>query len=163
MLARYATTIAVPRSAPEVVPPAKHVGLWIDSHRAELVFITHDSIERKTIESNLEHRHRTTGGTRSATPYREYTLISEKVDQAARRQTLARFYNAIMRELAGADRFFIFGPGVTKHELKNRLIRNRNMRAAFEGTRSAEQLSENQLIESVREYFQGPSARRLPH
>ncbi len=163
MFARLATTTVVPHTVSETDAPVKNVGLWIDSHRAEFVFIVDGRVERKTIESHLEHRSRTTGGTRSSTPYREYTLISEKVDQSARRQILSRYYDQVLNELAGAARFFIIGPGVTKQELKNRIDRHRSLHAAFEGAHSAEQESENQLVERVREYFNGPSARRLPH
>ncbi len=132
---------------------ALNAGLWIDHREAHLVFISDSGdAEVKCLESGVEKHVRSTGGSRSSTPYGPQDVAAGDTQQRRFTEHLNTYYQAVIESLRDADSIFILGPGEAKGEFQKQ-IKNKAFRQRIVGVETADKLTQRQLVAKVRKYF----------
>lgn len=126
------------------------VGLWIDHRNAMIVTLLPSGAEVTSLMSHAErHGHR-------ATPYAHapsHPVAPEDSRDRRYQGQLQNYYDMVIDEIQNADAVFIFGPGEAKIELKARM-EERGMGDLVTRFEAAGQLTENQIVQRVRTYYQ---------
>lgn len=137
------------------------IGVWLDYRKALIVRVNDEGIDLVRISSDVERKHRSTGGVRSRWPWWHRSSRSSDVLGIRRGHEVHKYFQDISRATQGADDLYIFGPGTAKTGLKNFLAKHLKTTLADEELESAEsRLTEGEIIAQVRRYF-GRSAPRL--
>ncbi len=127
-------------------------GLWIDHRKAVIVTVTGGGEEIKQINSDIEKRVRSSGGSRSKTPYGPQDVSAEDIRDRKFLSHLNNYYDEIISSIHTAESIFIFGPGEAKGELKKRL--ESKLKGVAVAVETADKMTEPQIAEKVREHFQ---------
>jgi hypothetical protein len=140
-----------------------YIGIWVDRRKAVVVTLNQpepfDETERQTkmteIDSGVEKRVRTAGGSRTAkSPWGPQQAVSES-KAAARHQTqLKNFYHRLIEFLPEAHRILILGPGEAKHGLMKMIEKDPTLAARVTGVETSDKMTPNQIAARVRTFFQ---------
>ena len=130
-------------------------GVWIDHNEAVVVKLNGDDERVIKVTSEVEARHRSTGGVRSSSPFSHRTTASGRKMEAHRREDLRRFFDEVDQTLGAFDALFIIGPGECKKEFYARIaVKGRDLHR-IEGMAAAESnLTIPQIVHTVRAHFQ---------
>ncbi|MBC8181136.1 hypothetical protein H8E88_08430 [candidate division KSB1 bacterium] len=131
----------------------ENVGLWIDHVKAFIVTLNADGdIDSKIIESGIEPSTKSTGGGRTKTPYSKGGVSVEK-SQLRQQHHLKGYYEDIIKQIAGADNIYLFGPGTAKKELNHEIQKNAVIAEKIIAVDAADKMTEPQMIAKVRNYY----------
>ena len=122
----------------------KFAGVWIDSVKA--VIIAQDETE-----SSAYKLHETVKGTSSHGAGSEHTMNNAKQADAL------KYFKAVGTALQPFDEILIFGPGQSQEQLQHHLqglVPFKNKKITLD---TAGQLTDNQAIATVRDFFKGRS------
>ena len=127
-------------------------GLWIDHRKAIIVAITDKGEEVSLIISKVEKQLRRSG----ASPFKG-SYESEQVPVSSSRQKsftghLNIYYDAVIACIRDAESIFIFGPGIAKNELKERLKKS-NLSKKIVGIETVDKMTGPQISAKIRKYF----------
>ena len=128
----------------------KTVGLWIDHREAVIVTLIDRVGETTRITSGIEELVRY-----SNTPHGSHDDTTEiRRDREDRRfdAHLSKYYGEVIDVIRNADSILIFGPGEAKDKLRKKL-ESRGLAQHIVEVRTADKLSENQIVAKVRNYF----------
>ena len=134
----------------------KCVGLWIDHKRAIIVSIANGQEKITHIESGVEGRRRVSGGSSSATHYGPQETVSEKHMQERRHHHLTEYYQEVIRMIRDAQAIFILGPAEAKMELRQEILKSKELASRVVGTETADRMTEGQIAARVRKVFGAP-------
>jgi hypothetical protein len=129
----------------------KKAGIWIDSRTAMIIDPIQPRI--KTIESGIESRERIEGESEQPGRFGTQFLNKEKVKKNRQQQQLKKFLDAVISETSPIDTIVVFGPSQMKVKLVKELEKVPGNAVQVAGVESAQQLSDNQLIAWVKDYF----------
>lgn len=127
----------------------KNIGIWIDRKKAYIIDDAGSVFE--TIESNVSDYH-PRGGSPSSTPYGNQDASGEKELQNEQREQMKKYVRGLTEKLSVADRIVVFGPAEAKKELA-KAIEASDLRDKLKGVETADSMSDNQLKEWVRNYY----------
>jgi hypothetical protein len=128
------------------------VGLWIDHRKAVIVTIAERGEAIKQIDSDIEKHVRSSGGSRSKTPYGPQDVSAEDIRDRKFLGHLNKYFDEVMSSLHTADSILIFGPGEAKGELKKRL--GKKLKGVVITVDTADKMTVSQIAAKVREHFQ---------
>jgi hypothetical protein len=137
----------------------EHVGIWLDSGSAILVFLSDGRTSIQRIESGVESRFRTSGGSRSKSPYGPQEVASESKAENRRKRQHERYFRKIFVEIARGREFLILGPGETKLHFATAIRMERALSGRLRKVETADRMSERQLIAKVKKFFLSDPAR----
>lgn len=138
-------------------PNLKRIGVWLDLSTA--YFIQYRKSKAKlieTLDSPINSIHKLPGKGTDHTqsgPGAPYTSANENRKQNIEREKLNRYLSLLEDRLADFDHILLFGPGMTKKHLSKRLFGNKAFSSTKLNINTCDQLTENQLLEYVREFF----------
>jgi len=119
-------------------------GIWIDHKQAIIVSLSGGRADPTTLDSDAgAHPH--FGGQQDGGGEKKY--------EERRHQDLDRYYDAVVRHVAQADRLLLLGPGEAKLELKARLDRSKAHAGRTVEVQSADRLTEAQVVAAVTDHF----------
>ena len=140
-----------------------YVGVWVDQCEAHLLRPAGDEIEMKTIYSEVEPHHRSTGGKGKSKPYlHERGDSSEKHADSKRKNALKKFYTEIASSLVEVDEIFLLGPGTAKEGLRAHLIEKDSALGGRISAENAPRMTHAQLKQKILSHFGAPAKRKLP-
>lgn len=128
------------------------VGLWIDHRKATIVTVTEDGEEIGLIISRVEKQPRRSGDSPLKGPYEPHQVPEQDSRQRAFKGHLNIYYDAVIASIRDAGSVLIFGPGVAKGELKERLERN-GLGRLIVGIETADKMTDRQIAAKVRQRF----------
>ena len=132
----------------------KRYGLWIDHEKAIIVRLIEKNHQVVHIASNMEGRYRLKGGSRSNVPYGIQKATSESKRDLRFQKHLDIYFQQVINLLKDAKQIYIFGPGEAKIELKKKIEHdNRDLTKKISHVETADKLTEPQIIEKVKNYF----------
>ncbi len=129
-----------------------NAGLWIDHRKAFIVFLTASGEEVKTVESNVEKHVRSTGGSRTSTPYGPQDVAAGDVQERRFAQHLNRYYQEVIKSLSEADAILLMGPGEAKGEFQKQ-IKSKEFGQRIVGVETVDKMTDRQIAAKVREHF----------
>lgn len=128
-------------------------GIWMDYEKAYIALVSPGGEEITLLPSGVEGRIRTSGGSRSRTPYGPQDVVSESKVRERRDQQLKKYYQEVLQELANADKILIFGPGMAKTEFYKEARKSKKLAAKIVGVETTDKMTEKQIVAKVREFF----------
>ncbi len=129
-------------------------GVWIDHKQAFVVEFKASGPKVSRIASNLQRKHKSTGGFRARRPSGGDGGGAEKKIWGHRMEEIHRYYVKVMAKLKNADEILVLGPSTAKIEFSKELSR------AFKDRKdvtvvTTSRLTQNQLIKKVTHHFMG--------
>ena len=130
-------------------------GIWIDRRQAVVILPSDNDCSVFQVESGVEAKRRSTGGSGKSRPYmHENSDSSESHFDNANRNRLYKFLDKVAEVIAGANHIYIIGPGRTKDLLKKILVQEENIYGMLDiDIESAEQLTVPQIKAKVLSHF----------
>lgn len=130
----------------------KRYGIWIDHEKAFLFRVNAEKIESmEALTSEVQPRHH------SGVNDNEHSTLSNQSKHNERRNNqLDHFMKEILQKIHDADEILIFGPANVKNTLHNTIKETKSMSRVLVTVTVADKLTENQMRESVRDFFALP-------
>ena len=128
------------------------VGLWIDHRKAIVVAVTEKGEETGLIISKVEKQLRRSGDSPLKGRYESHVVPADDRRQRAFTGRLNIYYDAVIACIRNAESILIFGPGVAKDELKERLERN-SLGGRVAGIETVDKMTDRQISAKVRQHF----------
>ena len=122
----------------------RQVGIWIDHKNAFIVSTSVGNATTVTLESDVEGHPKWAG---------QQDGGGEKKYEERHGQQLDRYYDDVISRMGLPDALLIFGPGEAKLELKARLSRSKALAACTVEVKTADKLTEPQIVARVKEHF----------
>src|ERR1039457_1189862 len=127
-------------------------GLWIDHRKAVVVVVTEAGEEINQILSKAEKQLRRTGSTPLQGNFESQQVPADDSRQRTFTGQLNNYYDEVIGCIRDAESILIFGPGVAKDELKERLDGN-NLGGRVSGIETVDKMTDPQVAAKVRQYF----------
>lgn len=128
------------------------VGLWIDHRKATVVVVTEAGEEIKQILSKAEKQLRRTGSTPLQGNFESQQVPADDSRQRTFTGQLNNYYDEVIACIRDAESILIFGPGVAKDQLKERLV-GKNLGDRVAGSETVDKMTDPQIVAKVRQYF----------
>ncbi|MEO6303741.1 MAG: hypothetical protein ABIP51_11285 [Bacteroidia bacterium] len=130
----------------------KQSGIWIDGTKAIIVF--NDNTQTvKTIQSAIENRvHHDKEGDKGSFQGGQHVSNEKKFEERKKHQ-INDFLNEVISHLKGSDELYVFGPAELKTHLKTAIEQDRFLAPGLKAVEAAEQMTENQIIAKVKEFY----------
>lgn len=131
----------------------KNIGIWLDSKQAFIINLSNENHTIKTIESNIEFRERVEGESKKFGRFGGQYITYEKNRENKQAFQTNEFIKNLLKELTNCDSFVIFGPSKMKKILKKEIKNNMLLAPKLLGVFKSDQLTENQMVAWVKDYF----------
>ena len=131
-----------------------NAGLWIDHRKAVVVVVTEAGEEINQILSKAEKQLRRTGSTPLQGNFESQQVPADDSRQRMFTGQLNNYYDEVIACIRDSESILIFGPGVAKDELKERLDGN-NLGGRVSGIETVDKMTDPQIAAKVRQYFAG--------
>ena len=131
----------------------KKAGIWLDQKEAKVIILADDSEEIKTIYSQIETRERIPGESKIYGRFGKQYLNDEKTKEIKIDAQLKRYLNEVIETLEDKDELMIFFLVKTKKELEKLIRDHPKMYARLKEIRIAKQMTENQKVAYVKDFF----------
>ena len=131
----------------------RRVGIWIDQKEANLITLTSNAINSKTIYSDIETRVRIEGEKTHFGRFGDQYLIDEKGKENRIREYTQKYLQRVIKELAKADEIFLFGPAQAKFKLEKLISDLPQLAIKLKETRTAENMTHNQKLAYVKDFY----------
>jgi hypothetical protein len=131
----------------------KNIGIWIDTKYAYVIKLSETSHSIKKIESNIETRERIQGESKKYGRFGGQYLTYEKNRENKRQLETNNFIKNLLKELLNANSIVLFGPANMKKILEKEIESNMQIANKLKGTFNSEQLTENQMVAWVKDFF----------
>lgn len=141
----------------------KKMGIWLDHRDAFLILIKGDQTTVEHMESNADSHFRPKGGWKASGTAVAQSVSKEKTVNERHKHELREFYHTLIQKFAKLDTLLIFGPGEAKHELTREIKKIKAPQPRIAAVKTAERLTENQLIAEVKSFFSVAEDRQLPY
>lgn len=131
----------------------RRVGIWIDQKEANLITLTSNAINSKTIYSDIETRVRIEGEKKQFGRFGDQYLVDEKGKENRIREYTQKYLQRVIKELAKADEIFLFGPAQAKFKLEKLISDLPQLAIKLKETRTAENMTHNQKLAYVKDFY----------
>ncbi len=133
----------------------KNTGIWIDTREAMIVHLEKgESIRILHVLSDAERKPKIEGEKSKRTKRGGIGFDYESSQKSKFAEDLKKYYTRIIQVLHGVDNLYILGPAGAKLELEKELKKNPELKSKLLKVEACDNLSENQLIERIRLYFE---------
>lgn len=131
-------------------------GIWIDKRQAHIIKVDRVASEVKTLTSDIE-TFNPKGGSRSNVPYGPVDTVSEQKYLERKIHQEKVFFDEVIAAVREEGRVLIMGPAQTKIGLKKRIEDHTEIDLKVIDCVAADSITENQMIEKVKKYFDIPT------
>ncbi|MBC7913668.1 MAG: hypothetical protein H7Y07_06055 [Pyrinomonadaceae bacterium] len=142
-------------------------GIWIDHEHAYIFQLNKDYLyEMKTVYSRIAEKEDIQEGKKISRFRRLFINYARK--QRRQHQYMLKFYEAIIQHLISCNHIYLFGPGNTKYELYNCIIKTQKKTGLrVLAIDAVDKIPPTQILEQVKNYFKSlrfeDSIRQLEH
>ncbi len=127
----------------------RQMAIWIDHQQTHVFHVTEETFEEATLASPAHHIHRH--------PKSQQTRTHNHPEDEH------RFFDEVIRALAGAEEILIMGPSVTKlHFLRYAQQHAPAVASHVVGLETADHPTDRQLVAHIRHYFGTERPRIVP-
>lgn len=131
----------------------KQTGVWLDKEKAIIINLSEGNHTIKHIESNINIRERIPGeGKKFGRFGSQFLSLENKKKNRVKKQT-AKYLKKIVLEIKNSDEIVLFGPAEMKTELKKMIFENNKISSKLVAVKTADSMTENQLVAWVKEYY----------
>lgn len=131
----------------------KQIGIWMDKREAKIISNQVDSEQLVTIKSNVEEFN-PKGGSGTAEKGGPQDVVQDGKYLERQKHQLKGYFSEIASKLSDAESLVVFGPAETPQKFVDELENsNKALHKKIKGVKKADSMTENQLREWVREFF----------
>ena len=127
-------------------------GIWLDNHKAFIVFISNGTENLIRVDSQVEDFH-VHGGAAAPTAYGTHDTVPERKYLERKKQQLGRYYNLIIQKVKFCDAIYISGPAEAKMGLKKEIIDDNTLKDKLSLVESCDRMTENQIVAQVKAHY----------
>lgn len=128
-------------------------GIWIDGTKALVVKLTGKEEQLSTVEAEIENRiHKFDEGNKGSFMGTTHVNKERTFEERAKHQ-MKGYLNDVIEKVINTDELFVFGPGEIKIQLREEILNNRDLASKLKSVETADSMTENQIIERVKEFF----------
>ncbi len=160
----------------------KRVGVWIDTEKAVIISLAENEAHPKDVHSQdgkrlpkepklprnagyiisslIEGRVRIPGDSKEFSRAGSNHYSTEVKNEHRLQNEKNQYFRSVLQELKDADEFVLFGPSMTKKELESQIIKDPLMVTHLKGVEPADNMSDNQMVRWVENYFLTPEQSR---
>ncbi|MCP4882644.1 MAG: hypothetical protein GY908_02540 [Flavobacteriales bacterium] len=131
----------------------RKVGIWIDQKEANLITLTSNAINTKTIYSDIESRIRIEGETKQFGRFGDQFLVDEKGKQNKLKEYTQRYLLRVIKELSKADEILLFGPAQMKLKIEKIILSMPELSVKLKDTQTSENMTHNQKLAYVKNFY----------
>lgn len=131
----------------------KKIGIWIDKKTAKIVTIENGEVEMVSVNSNLEEYH-PKGGSGTKMKGGPQDVIQDSRYLEREKNQLKVYFTNLTKKLLDVESIVVFGPAQTGKKFADELSKNhKNLYRKILDVKSADSMTDNQIIAWVKEYF----------
>jgi len=135
-------------------------GIWIDNSRAVVVRMNGDEAIVKHLDSEVESKHRSTGGIRAKVHYLQRTSVSQTRNREKRENDFRKFFKRVQSEAGQGDNYVILGPGQTKLNFKAYLMSSGQDETRFDRLETTHsRMTDPEIVAMIKERLGKPAPR----
>ena len=127
----------------------KKAGIWIDQHKAVVVYL--ENGEERVIKLLSQLPTRTTSYDRQFQHGDQNNIYPESTIEYNKH--LYKFYRKVAYAVDDAENVFIFGPDTARYELKKEMNKTKDRYAKIRGVERAHKMTEEEIIKKVKSFF----------
>ena len=127
-------------------------GIWIDNHKAYIVYISKGTENLVRVDSEVEDFH-VQGGSAAPSPYGTHDAVSERKYLERKKQQLARYYSILKQKVKDCEAIYICGPAEAKTGLKKEIISDYSLKGKLSLVETCDRMTENQIVAQVRAFY----------
>lgn len=127
-------------------------GIWLDNHKAYIVFISNGTENLIRINSEVEDFH-VHGGAAAPTAYGTHDTVPERKYLERKKQQLNRYYNTLKQKVKLCDAIYICGPAEAKLGLKKEIMDDSILKDKLSMVESCDRMTENQIVAQVKAHY----------
>ena len=131
----------------------KQTGIWIDKEKAVIITLFNSNHTIKHIESGIVTKERNSGEGKDFGRFGNQFLNSEKKKENKSKQQTDNYLEKVISDITESDEVVIFGPAEMKTQLEKRMLSRNNIATKLLEVETADNMTDNQLIAWVKEYF----------
>ncbi len=132
----------------------KKTGVWLDHSKAHFIDLNDGSASIETVYSDKETNQRYSGENGRDTKLgNNRSTNSEHHQHNREKQVMNEYYRNLAKRLSSYDDILLFGSTTAKDELYNHLIDDKSFSGKTINVRSADHLTENQMVAEVKKFF----------
>lgn len=130
-----------------------HTGIWLDLKQAYIINLENDKVSMEHVDSNIEDFH-VKGGSRSNEAWGPMEKASDTTFLERRNHQIATFVEVLKKRVKDSSDLYIFGPAEAKISLEKAILKDKSFHPQLLSVETAGHLTENQMIEKVKEFYQ---------
>ena len=131
----------------------KQTGIWLDKEKAIIINLSEGKHTIKYLESNITIRERIPGeGKKFGKFGSQFLSLENKRKNRIKKQTV-KYLKKIVLEIKNSDEIVLFGPAEMKTDLEKVILENSKISSKLLAVRTADSMTENQLVAWVKEYY----------
>ena len=138
-------------------------GIWLDSKIAIIVKLERDKVETSDIiaeiDNDVYHVNEGDKGSFMGTTH----MNAERKFEQIQNQQITNYFKQILEKLNDTDELFLFGPGQMHTFLAKHISQDKNKFFLLKGTEKSEKMTQNQVVEKVKEFFHHKIPRYVQH
>lgn len=128
-------------------------GIWIDASKALIVKLSGNVEHISKIEAEIENPiHLFGDGDKGSFMGTTHVNNEKTFDEKAKHQTEG-YLKDIIEKVKDTDELFVFGPGEIKIHLREHIMGIRDLAPKLKAVETADRMTENQVIEKVKDFF----------
>lgn len=129
-------------------------GIWIDTRRAVLIFLSDDAHRVQVVESGIETRERIPGEGKWFARFGTQFFNFNRRKQARQQAEINRYLGRVADAVKGLGAVVIFGPAGMKKQLHRYLQEKIINPPVVKGVEHADGMTQKQMVAWVKTYFQ---------
>jgi stalled ribosome rescue protein Dom34 len=132
----------------------KQTGIWLDKEKAIIINLSEGNHTIKIIGSDFSGRERFEGEGKEYGRFGGQFLSMENKKENRTKKQIADYLKEIITTIKNDDEIVIFGPAEMKTTLEKKILEDHQLKEKLVGVKTADSMTENQLVAWVKEYFQ---------
>jgi len=132
----------------------QNIGIWIDTKQAVAIKLFNNKHSVKIIESNIETRERVAGESKKYGRFGGQYMTFEKNKLNRKNEQINQFIKNLIKEVENCESVVLFGPSKMKNIFEKELLKNLQLSTKLVGVYNSKQLTENQMVAWVKDFFQ---------
>ncbi|MBT8316330.1 MAG: hypothetical protein HKP59_01755 [Lutibacter sp.] len=132
----------------------QNIGIWIDTKQAVAIKLFNNKHSVKIIESNIETRERVAGESKKYGRFGGQYMTFEKNKLNRKNEQINQFIKNLIKEVENCESVVLFGPSKMKNIFEKELLKNLKLSIKLVGVYNSKQLTENQMVAWVKDFFQ---------
>lgn len=153
----------------------KRVGVWVDTEKAVIISLEENEHRMKIVHSqpgkrlekapklpknvhsivssSIDGKLRIPGDTKEFSRSGSNHYSTELKNEHKLKNTKNQYFRSILNEIKDVDEVVLFGPSMTKKELESQMAKYPQIHSHLRAVKSADMLSDNQMVRWVENYF----------